>query len=103
MSGMISIGMMPIKNIEYDLSQKGSLWANLWINSQKSIIPLQQTVAVTVLEECDPMYEIDDSEKEGVKKLLPLTLYGEIHQIKSLSNGEIRNIKTFLKNGSEPS
>lgn len=98
--GMVSISMMSIKKIESDISQEGALWARLWIDSPKSIIPLQQPVSITLVEECDPMYQ-EGSEKEEVKKLLPISLSGEIHQITSISDEEIQNIKKFLKKGSE--
>lgn len=74
--------------------------AHLWIFSKIAIIPIAQQVRVILNEECDPMYH-SGSEKDEVKKLLPLQLQGEIYEIKSVSDEELLNLKKMLQKGSE--
>ena len=55
-------------------------WACLWIDSKKAIIPLNEPVLVTLLEECDPMYRFSD-EKAVLRQYLPVTFKAEITKL----------------------
>lgn len=73
-SGMITI---PATHQNNNIEQA---WACLWINSKKAIIPLNESVQVTLLEECNPMYQFSD-EKTVLRQRLPVTFKAEITKL----------------------
>jgi hypothetical protein len=70
-------GMLIIAQLENNAKYQQSVSANLWINSKRAIIPLKEKMLITLINECDPMF-VQGNEKETVRRLLPISFYGEV-------------------------
>jgi len=74
------LGMVIISHVNKTKKAQTQAWCCLWIDSKKSIIPLNEYVQLVLIEECDPMFQLSD-EKDEVNKMLPITLNGKIYKI----------------------
>ena len=82
-------GMIIIPKIETFTNTFINIWACLWINSKRAIVPTEESVKIKLIEECDPMHQFGNK-REQLKKLLPLKLNGVI---KKAEKTPIKNIQ----------
>jgi len=66
--------IIPEGNIMFDKSSLAEAW--VWIDSSKSIVPLNSEIVFQFLEPCDPM--MTDTEYEVIKKIIGVKVTGTI-------------------------
>ncbi|MEI6894444.1 MAG: hypothetical protein V5789_07390 [Colwellia sp.] len=72
-------GMLIIYQLDKQAKYQAVVSTNLWIDSKRAIIPLDEKVRITLINECDPMYQLAN-EKSALRKILPVEFSGIIQQ-----------------------
>ena len=74
--GAIS-GMVIIFPLDEKVKYHEKLRINLWIDSKKAIMPINEKVLITLNEACDHMHQFN-SDQEALHNTLPVSFHGEI-------------------------
>jgi DNA integrity scanning protein DisA with diadenylate cyclase activity len=67
-------GMVIIFQLDEKSNYREKLQINLWIDSKKVIMPINEKVLITLNEACEPMHH----DQEALRSVLPVSFYGEI-------------------------
>jgi len=89
-------GMLIIPEFTKFENHSTEQWAWLWIDSKKAIVPLDEEVTLTLIGECNPMYQFDD-ELDPLRKKLPVSLKGRIYGIEKFTEQEKDKVSDFLQ------
>ena len=72
--------MLNIIKLENNEQYQSEIPEFLWIDSKRAIIPNNESVQVTLIEECDPMFKFTN-DKHYLEEILPLTFEGEVNKL----------------------
>jgi len=70
-------GMVIISALDEQVKYHEKLRINLWIDSEKAIMPINEKVLITLNEACDPIHQFS-SDQEALRSTLPVSFHGEV-------------------------